>query len=130
MKATLRRVAFGLALASVASGAHAAWERITDVGDGEAVFYIDRATLQRKGPVVKVWELQDLKNATPQGILSIKLLLEFDCGERRSRVVQGASYSANMAKGKPLETDKTPADWTYNAPGTAADLIDRAVCRR
>jgi len=71
-----------------------------------------------------------LKQPTPQGVLSIKLLLEFDCAERRSRVVEGASYEANMAQGKPLETDDTPADWTYNAPGTAGDPIERAVCPR
>ena len=115
-------------IASVQAAEPTPWTRVIEVADGEAVFYIDRTTIKRERGLVKVWELQDLRQKTPEGVRSMKLLLEFDCRGGRSRVVFGTSHAEPMAGGAPLGTDKTPGEWTGSTPGTVAEAIQQAVC--
>jgi hypothetical protein len=93
--------------------------------------YADPDTIQRKGHLVKMWRLVDLKTAdTQRGIpfLSSKGLDEYDCTEERSRIIATFQYSGQMGSGQIVSSDTGPGNWASVMPGSVDQGLWKVAC--
>lgn len=73
-------------------------------------FFVNRNSIEREGSVRRIWEMQDLKAADPEGVMSRRYLNEYDCKEKMHRIGQMVSFSGPKLTGKPLFS---VTDWGY-----------------
>jgi hypothetical protein len=70
---------------------------------GLQTVYIDPDTIRREGNLVTMWQLIDFKtmqgNRSPTRFLSTKTHKEFDCAERRLRLLEFTEFSRRMGTG-------------------------------
>lgn len=64
--------------------------------------YWDRSTAQREGYTLRVWEIQDMKAADPEGVMSRQYRAEYDCKHAMHRIGNMESYAGPMLTGKKL----------------------------
>ena len=119
------RAVLATALLLAAHPARAEWLKMGDVPD--AVLYVDPATLRAAGKFTRVLTLDDLKAAGPGGELSMQFLREFDCAQKRVRVVDASAYSGAMGRGRLLGSE-SGGRWNDVIPGTTGEDILRLVC--
>jgi hypothetical protein len=120
------RIALTLLLALANSPAWAEWVR---VGRTEAaVHYVDPATLGKYGNLRRVWALQDMRGAGPEGVMSIRVLQEYDCADGRFRYLSLAAHSAPMAGGQVLSAQELRDEWSSGPAGTKPSAIAKIVC--
>jgi Surface-adhesin protein E len=108
--------------------AWADWVKIvrTDV----AAHYIDPATVRKDGDLRRVWTMQDMVQTSPDGVMSIRALQEYDCAEQRMRYLSVTAHSGPMAGGRILATHVLHDEWSDRPPGTKASAIEKLVCGR
>ncbi len=91
-----------------------AWTRL---GETEQVtLYVNRNSIERDGQVRRVWEVQDLKQADPDGVMSRRYLNEYDCFHKMYRISQMTSYAGPMLSGKKLFEIDSPGYWRKIPP--------------
>ena len=120
------RVVLILSLMFATAPAWADWVKVgrTDV----AVHYVDPATLRKDGNLRRVWAMQDMVQTSPDGVMSIRALQEYDCAEQRFRYLSVAAHSGPMAGGWILATHELHDQWSDRPPGTKASAIGKIVC--
>ena len=122
----MRLVLFCL-LALVTTPAWADWVAVGKSVSGN-ITYIDPASIQKTGAIIQVWEFTDLKQRGANEEMSKRYLSEYDCKDRRSRILSISGYSEAMLRGKTLYSDTSNQEWDYVAPDTLLeDILDR-VC--
>ena len=102
-------------------------------GTGSANEYIDTATLQRSGNVVKAWVLGDLADARPfkgNTFRSLKTQMEFDCVGNRFRPIHVSLFSGQMGAGLVLESGPVSNPWEPAAPQSVGQTKLHTVCQR
>jgi hypothetical protein len=89
-----------------AASVNAQGDRWVGVGrDKDAVYYVDKQTLERTGSTVKVWTLQNYSTrqqipVTKLGYRSVKEFFKFDCEKRTLEVLsRGCNRLTNLAGG-------------------------------
>lgn len=107
--------------------ARAEWLKMGEVLD--AVLYIDPASIREDGKFSRLSTLDDLKMAGPGGELSMQFLREFDCRQKRVRVVDASAFSGAMGSGRILGIE-SGGRWIDMVPGTTGEDIFRFVCGR
>jgi hypothetical protein len=117
-----------LLLALVAAPAWAEWVEM-DKND-EATFYIDPATIKKTGNFRKVRELQDLKKRQEDGDISRQALKEYDCKEKRSRLLSFSFHSEPMAGGKVLLSTTMNDRWRSIETESAVETLLKHVCAK
>ena len=117
MKKTL--LAFTL-LMSLSSGAHAEWVKVFENIRGTTV-YSDRSTLSENGDLRRIYEIQSYREAGPRGMLSMKILKEYNCREETTQIVSYTMYTERMAQGSVIGVVNTPGpvDKLTKNPGGA-----------
>jgi len=120
------RVVLALSLMLAAAPLRAEWLKVGETG--AAVHYIDTATIRRDGNLRRVWTVQDMKEADPDGIRSIRALEEYDCAEERFRYLSLTAHSAPMAGGLVIAAHELDDDWNGRPPGTNPSAIEKIVC--
>jgi len=73
-------------------------------------FYVNRNAIEHDGDVKRIWEMQDLKAADPEGVMSRRYQNEYDCKEKMHRIGRMTSFSGPRLSGKPLFD---VPDWGY-----------------
>ncbi len=86
----------------------AAWTFVTST-DGTA-HYVDAKTLRKTGDLRRIWELSSSQQPNKGGVASQRLLVEYDCREKRYRLLQLVAFSAPMAGGTVVGTVDAPAE--------------------
>ena len=122
-----------LAVSLAPFAAHAEW---TQVGvsnkPGDAfTLYVDTATIQRNGNLVRIWDLQDFRE--PQTVdgqlyLSEKTQIEFDCEAKKARVLATIDCAGRMCNGKVVYSDADASEWTAVGANTLGELEWKAAC--
>ncbi len=112
----------------IAGPAWAEWERVAVNAEGTTA-YFDPTTVLKGVGGVKVSELQDWKERSPDGGMSVQLRNEYDCSGRRYRNIALAEYSEPMGKGNTVAIDNSPDDWHEVLPRTVAQLVLDMACR-
>ena len=77
-----------------------AWTRLGETD--QLALYVNRNSIERDGYIRRVWELQDLKQADPDGVMSRRYRNECDCQNKMYRISQETSYAGPMLSGKKL----------------------------
>jgi hypothetical protein len=99
----MRKLFLGLALSLVATAASAEWVLVTTSKVGEIKVYLDPATKNRAGNIVKIWELQDYPKPLVQNnraSYSTRIYRQYDCAEATHQVLSSASFSGRMLTGE------------------------------
>ena len=98
------------------------------VQDGLTIYrvYVDPDNIQRNGDVVTLWALFDY--TTIQSIvggpwLSSKAQRQFDCAEKRIRLLGYMTFTGNMGSGESVFSNSQETKWEPIAP----DSIDRKL---
>ena len=79
----------------------------------------------------RVWELNNLAKASANNIASVKQQVEYDCKDRRYRVIEESSFSERWAKGESLAAaapSTKPGDWNAIDPGGISQTVFNRVC--
>lgn len=76
------------------------WTRLVETQT--MTFYVNRNSIEKDGDIRRVWEMQDLKAADPEGVLSRRYLNEYDCKEKMHRIGRMSSFAGPKLTGKPL----------------------------
>lgn len=115
------------------SGAQAAqWAKVK--GDGDGVFYIDKASIIKADKTRKVWSMRSFgkPQTTPEGkpYRSVKALHLYSCEDRTTVLLSQVFYPEAMGKGEPVENYKyekfNPEDIVPDSP---FDNALAAVCK-
>ena len=115
MISVMKRLCLGMALALLAAGAHAAWDKIGESDDGMVV-YADPSTIQTSGGVIKMWALLDYKKPektdTDKPYSSAKLLHDYDCKAERARTRYFTLHSGKMGAGSLVYSEvRANSEW-------------------
>ena len=102
-----------------------AWIPVVETAD--AVFYMSNR-IWEDGGVRGLWEVQDLKQKAPDGVMSMRVYVEFDCGKGLHRILSLARYSGPMLGGELLSDETHFSEWRPLKPGTASASICKSVC--
>lgn len=123
MKALLGALMLVLSLPAAAE-----WVKVTATND--ATIYLDPATILKEGNVRKVWLVQDLKQKGKRGEMSRRVLSEYDCKDKRHRMLAISEHSAPMGGGQKLVAGDEADQWGPIPPGTTAAAVSRIVCEK
>ena len=115
-----------------------AWGEWTRVGEVEIkerlTVYADAASMSRSGDIVSMWGMYDFsapKLLRGKGeYRSIKFQNQFDCSQRRFRVLSVSWYAANMGSGEPIYSGNVGRQWTPASSGGADDGLWEAACKQ
>jgi hypothetical protein len=95
------KVILMLALGLTCSSAMAGWTKVHEYT--KATVYVNLATIQRDENLVKMWSMSDYKSPQhahqKESFRSIKTQAEFDCNERKRRIVSITLYSGKKSDG-------------------------------
>ena len=126
----MRRSVLMTLLLFVSGSADAEWAQVG--GNQISTFYADPATIRKAGDMAKMWDLIDFKTvqARPYGTpyLSQKTQQEYDCNERRARIIDLLRYSENMGNGEITHSDSDPGKWEPAPPGSASEALWDLAC--
>jgi len=92
---------FLLLLFSFSQAALADWSRVAETSHPEPQQYLDLDSVKQTGPMAimrRVWELRNYSTPHHDKVRSIKRLSEYDCMDRRHRVVQELWFTDPWAK--------------------------------
>ena len=101
--------------------------------------FIDINAIRQSGPMNtmrRVWEINNLANVSASNISSsnissVKQHVEYDCKDRRYRVIEENTFSERWAKGEKLTVaaaETKPGDWSAVAFGSISETIFSRVC--
>jgi hypothetical protein len=119
------RIALTLLLLLAAAPACAEWMKVGESDD--AFIYIDPATIEKNGPIRRLWAMQEIRQIGPDGVGSIRSFEEYDCADRKFRYLSISAYAAPRAEGQVLFAHKIEDAWTY-LPPDATSSKNRIVC--
>jgi hypothetical protein len=74
-----------------------AWTRIGETP--EVTLYVNRQSIEKEDSIRRVWEMQDLKAADADGVMSRRYLNEYDCTYKMHRLGQVTSYAGANERG-------------------------------
>ena len=96
--------------------------------------FIDTGTVRQTGPMAtmrRVWQLSNRPPGGASGIGSIKSLVEYDCKDRRVRVLEVGHFADVWARGDKLDVaapDLNGRDWIGIAKGSLGEAVFLRVC--
>lgn len=120
---------FIVSAALITSTAHAQWVLVAPAGNAD--FFMDKASITRKGDMVQVWELVNMGQSDSDGVRSSRFMVEYDCKGKRSRGLDMLTYSEPMGGGKLIQQlGPDPDGWEALPPNsTFSQRMDMACGR-
>jgi hypothetical protein len=112
-----------------------AWADWVELGStDDATNYIDPETVRKTPNGRRVWVMASLdqpKTVSFGTYQSGKFVVEFDCRDERSRILQTSWYSGPMGSGTPIHSDRAGihGPWEFAVPGSGGKTMLKAVCR-
>ena len=100
------------------------WVKVSETA--EMTYFLDPASVRKKGYLRIIRALFDLKTPGASGDRSAQSLMEYDCPGQRHRTLAHNVYSGQMAKGRVLASDNTPDVQWQNLP--SGNVILNFVC--
>ncbi len=120
-----------LLLAWCSAAAAAEWTALGRANEIYAAF-ADTATIRRQGNMARMYGLYDFRRRdfTPEGkgLFSTVVLREYDCGQRRVRLLSAIDFSGPMGAGTAVSTSDTPRRWEAVVDGGIDELYWNAAC--
>ena len=101
---------FPLLLVFISTTVSADWVKIDVAADTASEKFIDTKAIRQTGPMNtmrRVWEISNLAKGASNKVLSIKNEVEYDCKDRRVRVLEESNFSEHWAQGENLTDRKS-----------------------
>ena len=99
---------------------------------GLRTVYVDPDTIRREGNLVTLWLLMDFKcmqgNRSPSRFLSTKTQMQFDCAEKRLRLLAFTEFSRNMGTGIPADGYVDKGNWVPVKPDSMNQALWEVAC--
>ena len=119
--------------------AYAKWVAVEETYPGLRTVYVDPDTIRREGNLVTLWLLMDFKwmqgNAgmghfglDPSRFLSTKTQMQFDCAEKRLRLLAFTEFSRNMGTGIPADGYVDTGNWVPVKPDSMNQALWEVAC--
>jgi hypothetical protein len=128
MQTTVIKKTLLFALLVVTGSAWAEWVKIGETEN--AYHYVDPATIRKDGNLVRVWELNDLKQRHKDGELSRRYRSEYDCKQELYKMLSISEHSGPMASGTTLTSGIPDAPWTGIPPNSVVEDVLKIVCAK
>jgi hypothetical protein len=129
-----RLLLIALTLLVLDSGpACAEWVKVNDSDETGKTVYVDPTTIHRNSNLVKMWQFYDYKTVQTVGgnrFLTAKEQWEFDCAEKRSRVVARKEFSGNMGSGTMVFTNSEVGKWIPVMPDSIGEIVWNVACEK
>ena len=123
---------FATGLVFCCASAAADWNPVGS-GDYIASAYADKATLRRTGPLAKMSGMYDFRRQdfTPagRGLFSTVVLREYDCGERRVRLLSSIDFSGAMGTGEVVDSSTRAGRWESIVAGGVDEAYWIIACK-
>ena len=125
---------FPLLAILVSATVSADWVKIPGATDTASEKFIDMKAIRQTGPMNtmrRVWEISNLMKDAPDKVLSIKSHVEYDCKDRRVRVLEESKFSEHWARGDSLTLtalDPKLGNWSDLSKGSVSETIFNRVC--
>jgi hypothetical protein len=126
MGSVMRKVIVMLLLGLVSNTVMAAWTPV--VQNGSDSVYADISTISKTGNKVKMWDLLNMTKHSGDNYLSLKSLQEFDCKERKNRIVSYSTYSGNMGNGNMVKSSNRAHEWLPVKSGGVMEKLWNTAC--
>jgi hypothetical protein len=108
---------------------------------GLQIVYIDPATIRREGDLVTIWQLTDYKWAQgnvglgrfgmdPSRFLSTKTHKQFDCAEKRLRLLAYSEFLRHMGTGRRNDGYVDQDNWLPVEPGSINQALWEVACKK
>ena len=111
--------------------AYAEWVAIEET-PGLRTVYVDPDTIRREGNLVTLWQLMDFKwmqgNRSPSRFLSTKTQKQYDCAEKRLRLLAFTEFSRNMGTGIPADGYVDKGNWVPVKPDSMNQALWEVAC--
>jgi hypothetical protein len=125
------RTIFLLLLAAASGNATAEWNKVTELEAGS--LYVEPASIQRNGDVVKMRSLYDLNSAivskaNGKPYASQNLQGEYDCRKAQWRPLDFSWHSERMGEGKMVEHLSDTFRWEPIPAGTGVEMLWKLAC--
>ncbi len=98
-----------LALLAAAPAAHSELKKVFENIRGTIV-YVDTSSVVNNGDKRRVTEIQTYRSPGPRGMMSMKLLKEYDCKNETAQIINYVMYKETMAEGEVIGRVNTPGD--------------------
>ena len=99
-----------------------------------AALWVQKDSIWRSGSNVKMWSMHDyaepLTSPNSPPALSTVILFEYDCSDRRSRMLQITAYEDSKGKGQIAFRIDRPAAWTYVEPAGLIKTSWDIACKK
>jgi hypothetical protein len=106
----------------------AQWSPVAVDVDGTIINF-DYSTLRKDGELRKVWTLSNFIEKDPNGVMSSRVRMEYDCKNERNRYLSFKLFSDKNAKGMTIDSGDVPSPWKDIAPDTAAWRLMQTACK-
>ncbi len=129
----MRTLLFTL-LISFSVTALADWLRIEETSHSESQLYIDPDSVKQTGPMAimrRVSEIRNYAEADSDKVKSVKRLAEYDCMDRRHRVLQESGFTGDWARGEPVNLrglNNADGQWRPIEAKSTAEIILNELC--
>ena len=130
---SIRRTLLALAAVVLAGPAQAEWFQL---GRSDVMrLYLDDKLIAKNGDYVQVVQLMDFTTAqwvdARTVVGSVKILIEYDCREPRSRALASEAFSEQMSEGRLVSKEQMPdPQWEAIEAGTTPDRVRKIACRK
>lgn len=116
----LRSLLLAGLLSSLMPAANAELVKVFENIRGTTV-HADSSTLSANGHLRRIVEVQSYREPGPRGLLSMKLLKEYNCRDETTQIISYTMYDEPMARGSVIGTVNTPGsvDKLTKNPGGA-----------
>jgi hypothetical protein len=111
--------------------AWAGWKAVDQNGAGAV--YADPDTIVRSSDTAQMWWLLDygaFQRMVEVGYFSQKTQSEYDCANRRSRVLELSLRADHMGEGKVIYSDESPHEWEPVDAGSISERLWALACGR
>ena len=90
--------------------------------------YLDRETIARDGKLARVWEVDDIAVPDQSGVQSLRSRTEYDCEDRKYRVLYLSGHSDHMTEGAQLFSGQVDGEWKPVLDDTLGELSMDIAC--
>ncbi len=133
MQANMKKMLPWMLLLTAATAA-ADWLKVQGQLHDSFDQFIELKTVRQTGPMNtmrRVWEVRNFNVVKADGVVSVKSQVEYDCKDRRFRVLEEGFFSDHWAKGDKLATrvnDVQPGAWSGIGKRSLRENIFNTVC--
>ena len=114
--------------------AYAEWVKVDKdyFSSGLWTIYVDPDTIRREGNLVTVWQLVDFKamqgGRSPTRFCSTKTHKQFDCAEKRFRLLAFTEFTDGMGTGEPTGGYVDKDTWLLVEPESVSQALWEMMC--